>query len=843
MANPVAYNQGTSIAGSLKSSVISVGVSPSLNISGYNWRNGFENNNIWVIYSDTFSQGQTTQGNAVPTIWATPVFTDAGLLNLINVLPARAGQTAFTTLSSAISWLYGENKYFLSNQNYPFIPTTNLVYFMDAGYSASYPNVGPTLYDLSGNGATGDLLNGTGWNNLYTKSSLVFDGTDDKVYCNNNSAINFDGNQVYTVLSWIYPQGDGTTWHGIFSKGNDQQYALTINSGAAFFHYETNLSAAAALNSSGGSVVYNRWQMVGVRYKNPGREIILNGTVIASDSATVSSLSNTEQLRIGEGNTGEVFRGNINSTMIWDRNLTDDEILQAYYKGPIVTSGLVFNIDAANIVSYPTSGTAWYDMSPTKLTGTLSNGPTYNSALGGYFSLDGTDDFVTFGDPSSLFNPATSTMTMMGWIYVKNPQINILIGIQESGAGSLSLGTDSNNKVRLIVRATAGSQGTVVSNTTLQSNRWYHIAMTKDTANSVSNCSLYINGVLDVTSSSSVNFPTTTSGIRVGVYLDSLTYSNINVGNIQVYDTALTQAQISQNYKAYQNRFQSYQAYANGGTVTTITQNGVNYRVHKFTSSGNLEVIIGGDIEIVMIAGGGSGGVDNGGGAGGGGLIDKTIYVDNGTTYSIVIGAGGAARPGSSDDGPGNNGENTTAFSLTAIGGGGGSGWINTALPPGTPSYAGGSGAGQSASTGSPNSLGAGATLQATSASKGVGYPGGNAVGGYGGGGGGAGGQGGTATFGNVGAGGGGYFLNGRFGSGIGVSDYLGGGGAGGFDLVAGFSSTLPFTQNGTTKKLTAVGEDPCPANTGAGGNGGNHNNLTSGAGGSGIVLVRYPIY
>ena len=307
--------------------------------------------------------------------------------------------------------------------------------------------------------------------------------------------------------------------------------------------------------------------------------------------------------------------------------------------------------------------------------------------------------------------------------------------------------------------------------------------------------------------------------------------------------SAFNQTQVTQQYGATRGRFEFYGALATGGSESTITENGVTYRVHTFTSSGNLTVQKSGSVEVLVVAGGGSGGVDNGGGAGGGGLIDKTIYVENDTTYSIVIGAGGAARPGSSDDGPGNNGANTTAFSLTAIGGGGGSGWVNTALPPGTSSYAGGSGAGQSASTGSPNSLGAGTTLQATSASKGVGYPGGNAVGGYGGGGGGAGGQGGTATFGNVGAGGGGYFLNGRFGSGIGVSDYLGGGGAGGFDLAAGFSSTLPFTQNGTTKQLTAVGEDPCPANTGAGGNGGNHNNLTSGAGGSGIVLVRYPIY
>ena len=843
MANPVTYNSGSNPTGALKSGTVSMSVAPSLNISGYNWRNGFENNNIWVIYSDTFSQGLTTQGNSVPTIWGTPQFTEAGLLNLINVLPARAGLTAFTTLSSAISWLYGEGKYFLSNQNYPFIPTTNLVYFMDAGYSASYPNVGSTLYDLSGNGATGDLLNGTGWNNLYTKSSLVFDGTDDKVYCNNNSAINFDGNQVYTVLSWIYPQGAGTTWHGIFSKGNDQQYALTINSGSAFFHYETNLSAAAALNSSAASVVYNRWQMVGVRYKNPGREIILNGTVIASDSATVSSSSNTEQLRIGEGNTAEVFRGNINSTMIWDRNLTDDEILQAYYKAPIVTTNLTNIWDPGNIVSYYNIGTSMYDLKSTN-TGTLTNGVGYVINYGGYLSFDGTDDYVNCGDFSGTYisNPQLNdyNLTCCFWAYTEGGYYLISSGSQTGSAGiSFSY---QNGTPFCIVKGPNFTAQVNINVSNFELNTWIFWSFVSDGSTLKVYRDGEVIGTANFTAGGNNDLVTLLTFGTPNNALGQFTFDGY-MSMVAFYNRTLTDSEIKQNYSATLPRFLTYQAYANGGTVSTVVENGQTYRVHKFTSSGNLEVIRGGDIEIVMIAGGGSGGVDNGGGAGGGGLIDKTIYVENDTTYSIVIGAGGAARPGSSDDGPGNNGANTTAYSLTAIGGGGGSGWVNTALPPGTSSYAGGSGAGQSASTGSPNSLGAGTTLQATSASKGVGYPGGNAVGGYGGGGGGAGGQGGTATFGNVGAGGGGYFLNGRFGSGIGVSDYLGGGGAGGFDLAAGFSSTLPFTQNGTTKQLTAVGEDPCPANTGAGGNGGNHNNLTSGAGGSGIVLVRYPIY
>jgi len=245
-------------------------------------------------------------------------------------------------------------------------------------------------------------------------------------------------------------------------------------------------------------------------------------------------------------------------------------------------------------------------------------------------------------------------------------------------------------------------------------------------------------------------------------------------------------------------------------------------------------------VEVLVVAGGGSGGVDNGGGGGAGGLIyNSNFAVTPGTQLTATVGDGGAARAGGSDDGPGNNGANSVFGSLTAYGGGGGSGWTNASLPPGSSSYTGGNGAGQSASTSSGNSLGAGTGNRitgTTTVASGQGNNGGTAVGGFAGGGGGGGGSGGNASNGAAGAGGLGFRSN------ISGSQVIyAAGGAGGWDVITGYTSTLPFTENGTVKKTTQTAEDACPANTGHGGNGGNHNNNSSGAGGSGIVIVRYP--
>ena len=67
----------------------------------------------------------------------------------------------------------------------------------------------------------------------------------------------------------------------------------------------------------------------------------------------------------------------------------------------IVRNGLVLNLDAGNLSSYSGSGTIWTDVSGKGNTGTLANGPTYNSANGGYIIFDGSNDYVLANNTSS----------------------------------------------------------------------------------------------------------------------------------------------------------------------------------------------------------------------------------------------------------------------------------------------------------------------------------------------------------------------------------------------------------------------------------------------------------
>lgn len=256
---------------------------------------------------------------------------------------------------------------------------------------------------------------------------------------------------------------------------------------------------------------------------------------------------------------------------------------------------------------------------------------------------------------------------------------------------------------------------------------------------------------------------------------------------------------------------------ATGGVITE--SNG--YRYHTFTSSGTFQVTKGSsDVEVLLVGGGGSAGwgASNCWGPGGGGAGGYVAFATPvaAISYPIVIGAGGTAA---SSRVYGNSGSSTTAFGQTAVGGGTG----GFDLSPGYNGYSGGSGGG------------ACWTGTAGSGTTGQGYPGGTAGkndnGNTGGGGGGAGGAG-ASTGGftaNPGHGGDGLqWLDGNY--------YAGGGGGGYYQTYVATSGGLGGGANSNTSTGIAG-----TANTGGGGGAG-HNGSSSAHGGSGIVIIRYPI-
>ena len=67
-----------------------------------------------------------------------------------------------------------------------------------------------------------------------------------------------------------------------------------------------------------------------------------------------------------------------------------------FYLPPIVTNSLVLYVDAANIYSYPGTGTTWTDLTGNGNNGTLLNGASFLIENGGVINFDGSNDYVSF---------------------------------------------------------------------------------------------------------------------------------------------------------------------------------------------------------------------------------------------------------------------------------------------------------------------------------------------------------------------------------------------------------------------------------------------------------------
>jgi hypothetical protein len=822
MANPVTYNSGSNPTGALKFGTMSMSVAPSLNITGYNWRNGFDSNNMWTIYSDTFSQGQSTQGNSLPTIWSTPQFTEQGLIDMINVLPARAGQTKFTTLSSAISWLVGEGKYFISNQNYPQMITDGLQFFVDAGLTASYPQVGSSWYELSGS-LTGAINNSPVWVNQKTKSHFVFDSTDEWVNFPNNT--NLNSNSI-TVSSWFNP--DAVSQNGfLFEKGYvNTQYALFFE-GTTFklrFMF-TNLGMSDLLVTGSDYMTAGRWYNATVTYDGSTARMYINGVNVLTTTYNDTIQVNNNGERIGSWyngvGTGYHFDGKIAKTLVYNKALSASETLVNYYQGNIITSGLVLHFDAANIVSYPGSGTNVYNLVANSSNGTLNNSPTFSSDSGGCFVFDGTDDYISFANPLNQAQ-LSQVWTVQAWIYIQSKPPQLLVS--GLGAGLYIEYVQGDNSLLYL---NSGTNDYYTYGGQFTNQGWVLATFRFNNANGdrqiwrnttiIGNANGPNNTSTPLAQGGTFNIGTAGSDTILG-----------KVANIMIYNRYITDSEIQQNYAAYQDRFKSYFPYANGGTVSTVSIDGINYRVHTFTTSGTLTVVKGGFVEVLVVAGGGSAGAAlyHSGGGGAGGLIYRGDYqIENNSTITVTVGAGGVAP--TTEGSRGNNGNNSVFGTLTAIGGGGGGTYQNAT------GLNGGSGGGGGAENGV---FGAGG--QGTA---GQGFDGGDYNGDAGssknsGGGGGAA---------QVGQDGRGFSSGGNGGNGIqysinGTNTYYAGGGGGSTEVV-GITTTGGLGGGGNGNWNTGQNGT---ANTGGGGGAGERiSPATTGAGGSGIVIVRYPIY
>jgi hypothetical protein len=217
----------------------------------------------------------------------------------------------------------------------------------------------------------------------------------------------------------------------------------------------------------------------------------------------------------------------------------------------IVTDGLVLCLDAANPKSYPGSGTTWADLSGSGNNGTLTNGPTFNSSNGGNIVFDGVNDYVLCPRPSSIVTSGSITVCL--WAkWTTTTTIQALVDNNHSSNPIQGFVIqDRPDLSKALTFSVFPSVSGVVSTFQVGNGYWHHIVGTNDTVTS----KLYIDGVLN-NSALQAGLATVQPNISIGYWqFGGGRYLNGSVPSLQIYNRALTAAEIQQNFNATRGRY------------------------------------------------------------------------------------------------------------------------------------------------------------------------------------------------------------------------------------------------------------------------------------------------
>lgn len=234
----------------------------------------------------------------------------------------------------------------------------------------------------------------------------------------------------------------------------------------------------------------------------------------------------------------------------------------AIYKNtsPIVTNGLVLALDAANPKSYTSGSVIWRNLTNSLISGSLVNGPAFNNANGGSIVFDGVNDY---GIVNSVDLSNTDKITIDVWIKFTTTSTSLicehstnfnganafLIDVNElGGAGSFQV--SQYNAGYNIAYTSAG----------FNDGKWHNfIAVLNRSLAATQEIQIYADTILNTTYSAA--YQTNTSGnfsifdLYLASRAGSAYYYNGNIASFKIYNRALTQQEISQNYNATKGRF------------------------------------------------------------------------------------------------------------------------------------------------------------------------------------------------------------------------------------------------------------------------------------------------
>jgi hypothetical protein len=225
----------------------------------------------------------------------------------------------------------------------------------------------------------------------------------------------------------------------------------------------------------------------------------------------------------------------------------------------IATDGLVLALDAANTKSYISGSSTWNDLSGNGNTGTLTNGPTFSSDNNGSIVFDGSNDYIDLGNGASI--NTTNNVSVNVWFKITSAPTTSFRGIIAKRNGAAGITTNyginfNSNQFQSYYNTTGTFRALSVNYSSyFTTNTWYNVFTTLAQNSTNTDVKIYLNGLLIGSGTLTDNITTTAANATIGASYSTDEFFNGNIAIAQVYNRALSAAEIQQNYNGQKSRF------------------------------------------------------------------------------------------------------------------------------------------------------------------------------------------------------------------------------------------------------------------------------------------------
>jgi hypothetical protein len=242
------------------------------------------------------------------------------------------------------------------------------------------------------------------------------------------------------------------------------------------------------------------------------------------------------------------------------------------YKGPQKATGgdSIITRRGYTIHVFTSSGTFTVGgrvggLSTSKIVGTLNNmgSSNYSSANKGYFTFDGSNEYINLNTTFSDYIGVSLPTTWEAFVYLNTSNNNeTIIGSAWATGGVLFRKTGSphtpSNRIRFLY-FTNGSNGTGFDSQSTFASGWHHFVATYNGSGlSYGNFNFYHNGIIANITNPTFGTPTTIPNRTFnvgGISAENAVYWSGNIAYVKLYNKLLSADQILDNYNATKGRF------------------------------------------------------------------------------------------------------------------------------------------------------------------------------------------------------------------------------------------------------------------------------------------------